>query len=137
MTDLKVEEATVREQLEAGEQRLLELKRLLDVERLKEREEEAEVAVAEARAAEVRKWSYDIIFNIYHAYVVSPGLCDCSQRSSKQVLVLVWMRPYVSAQSWRQKLRGSLQSSLKPSEELARRRPECKPFKMLTSSPRE
>ncbi len=53
ITDLKIEDESLRSQLESGEERLSQLRRLLDVEKRKLSDEESECAVSEARAAEV------------------------------------------------------------------------------------
>jgi hypothetical protein len=53
INDLKIEDSSLRMQLESGEERLSSLKRLVETEKHKLRDDDAELAVAEARTAEV------------------------------------------------------------------------------------
>lgn len=73
INDLKIEDSSLRMQLESGEERLSSLKRLVEAEKLKLRDDDADLAVAEARTAEVsmpltfttiafKKISFSVVF---------------------------------------------------------------------------
>jgi hypothetical protein len=102
--ELRAQEAKLREEMQSGEQRASDLVRLAEVEKVKLRESESDLAVAEARAAEVCRvgvgccWMLPKFFRCFSpgdqgsdAYQSSPGRVDAAaitarNRSSKSII---------------------------------------------------
>ena len=92
INELKIEDSSLRMQLESGEERLSSLKRLVETEKLKLRDDDAELAVAEARTAEVTivctcLWSLDGMFDqirvsvgVFLSYVENTSSCMTFER---------------------------------------------------------